>query len=92
MKAQGYCLYATSEGVIPIAPHIYFTQFLDERMEAHRQKGMSMGLDLLKLCSELWVFGNRVSSGMSAEIDFADKLGIPIQYYTDRCERREKSS
>lgn len=48
-----------------------------------------MGLDMLKLCSELWVFGKRLSSGMAAEIDEADRLGIPVKFYSDRCEKLE---
>lgn len=73
--------------MIPIAPHIYFTQFLDDDDPQERRLGLDMGLELLKLCSELWVFGNRLSEGMKGEIENAKRLGIPIQYFNDKCEK-----
>jgi len=50
---------------------------------------MKMGLDLMYRCAEIWVFGSSISKGMQAEIEAAERLGIPIQYFSDRCERRE---
>jgi hypothetical protein len=41
---------------------------------------MDMGLQLLELCDELWVFGPRISEGMKAEIELARKLGKPTKY------------
>ncbi|MDR3587332.1 MAG: DUF4406 domain-containing protein [Desulfosporosinus sp.] len=89
-KAVGYCRFATTRGVLPLAPHIIFTQFLDDEVSGERELGLQLGLEILKHCSELYVFGDRVSDGMSGEIKVANQLGIPIQYFTDRCERREK--
>lgn len=40
---------------------------------------MKMGLDLLKLCSEIWVYG-QPSDGMKTEILIAESLGIPVIY------------
>jgi len=45
---------------------------------------------MVKLCSELWVFGDRISDGMVLEIDMADRLGIPVHYYTDKCQETLK--
>lgn len=87
-NAIRYCLFATTQDVIPFAPHAFFTPFLDDRIEAHRMKGMAMGLDMLERCSELWAFGKYVSSGMKAEIDLAIELGIPVLFYSDRCKKR----
>ena len=36
-----------------------------------------MGLQLLELCDEVWVFGPCISEGMKAEIELARKLGKP---------------
>jgi len=85
-KAVGYCRFAATQGVVPLAPHIIFTQFLDDEISEERELGLQMGLELLKYCQELWVFGDRVSDGMSGEIEVAKRNGITIQY---RCERRE---
>ena len=35
---------------------------------------MDMGLELLKLCDEVWVFGDKISEGMKKEIEFAKSL------------------
>ena len=74
---------------MPLAPHIIFTQFLDDKISEERALGMLMGLELLKRCQGLWTFGNRISDGMLGEIDAAKQLEIPIHYYSDRCERRD---
>ena len=68
---------------MPIAPHIYFTQFMDDDNPAERAKGIGFGLELLELCKELWVFGDKTSSGMCAEILHAKLHGIPIKYIRD---------
>ena len=59
IKAQGYCREAVElfPDVIPIAPHVYFTQFLNELEPAERAEGMEMGIALLDMCSEIWVYG-----------------------------------
>lgn len=33
MKARRYCRYVTDQGGIPLAPHLFLPQFLDERTE-----------------------------------------------------------
>ena len=45
-KAQRYCREAVElrDDVIPIAPHVYFTQFLDDTKQEERAAGMDMGL------------------------------------------------
>ena len=47
MRARQYCKFAVSKGRIPLAPHLYFPQFLSEIDE--RGKVMSMNLELLRL-------------------------------------------
>jgi len=87
-RANRYCLFAVKEGVVPLAPHTIFTQYLDDEDEEERAAGLYLGQELLKRCDELWCFGERISEGMKAEIALAKKRGIPVMYFTDRCERR----
>ena len=87
-KAQGFCRFAVTEGVMPFAPHLHNTQFLDDTSEDGRSIGMRLGLGMLNRSDELWAFGSRISEGMLEEIEAAEQLGIPVQYYNDRCERR----
>lgn len=78
-KAERYCRQAIESGYIPIAPHLYFTRFLDDRIEAEREAGLQMGRAILLECSELWICGDRISAGMKAEIETAKAYGIPIR-------------
>ncbi|MBW7573170.1 DUF7768 domain-containing protein [Caproiciproducens faecalis] len=82
-KATAYCAYAAEQGVIPLAPHTIFTQYLDDTVPLQRQKGLMMGMELLKHCSELWVCGDVVSEGMKREISYAQKHDIATLYYSE---------
>ena len=81
MKARAYCEYAAREqGVIPIAPHIYLTQFLNDEIAEDREFGLKAGLSLLSECEELWYFGDQITRGMTDEMCFAIEHGIPVKY------------
>ena len=54
-KAKDYCAYAASCGVIPLAPHTIFTQYLNDAVPEQREQGLRMGHELLERCDELWV-------------------------------------
>ncbi len=47
---------------------------------------MTMGLQLLDICKELWVFGHKISEGMKAEIEKAKQMGMPIRYFSESME------
>ena len=84
-KAKGYARFVVKEyGAIPIAPHIYFTQFLDDNLPEDRAFGTMAGLMLLSDCDELWYFGDSVSQGMVREIIAAKEQGIPVRYVSDQ--------
>ena len=87
-RARNYCRFAVSEGVIPIAPHLHYPQFLDESDQEQRNLGIFFALVLLGKCDALWVFGDQVSKGMSAEISKAKRRGLPIRYLDDISSRR----
>lgn len=87
-KAYGYCRFAAQQGVLPFAPHAMFSGFLDDTIREERQMGMALGLELLRHVDELWVFGERISEGMQAEIKTAVELKIPVLHFTERCERK----
>ena len=78
-RAKEYCKQALEQGVIPIAPHLLYPQFLKDSDPAERSLGLRAGLELLARCEEMWIFGEEISPGMSREIQFAQGLGIPIR-------------
>lgn len=84
-RTRGYCRFVISEGCIPLAPHLYFPQFLDEDDKESRELGLFFALALLARCDALWVFGGKVSFGMAQEIAKAESLGISVRYFNERC-------
>ena len=84
-KTKKYCEYVVKAcGAIPIAPHIYFTQVLDDDIPEERAFGTLAGLQLLSECDELWYFGESVSRGMVTEIIAAKEQSIPVRYVSDK--------
>lgn len=94
--AECLCRIVALRGFIPIAPHLIFTRFLDDRNANERELGLVCGLELLKLCEEMWVFSfDGISEGMQREIEVAKALGKVIKYFGDpivvnKCSCREK--
>ena len=69
------------EGFIPIVPHIYFTQFLDDRNHYERTKGITVALNLLRESDRATVviIDGQISEGMKEEIKCANELGMTVQ-------------
>ena len=83
--ARNYSKFAVSKGYIPIAPHLLFTQFLDDRNPNERQLGLFFGNAVMSKCTEVWVFGDKISSGMQAEINRARWKNYRLRYFTKEC-------
>ena len=75
--ARKYCRYAVDKGHTPVAPHLLYSQFLEEKTE--RNLGLQMVLQLLIFCDELWAFGDP-SEGMKIEIDYAKRKNTCYVY------------
>lgn len=88
-NARRYSRFAVDTHYVPIAPHLLFPQFLDDRLAEDRQTAMSLNQVLLEKCSQLWVFGSVRSEGMQQEIQWAKQLQITIRYFTEELEEIE---
>jgi len=82
-KTKGYCKFVADEGMVPLAPHLHYPQFLDDNNPQERELGLMFSLSLLSKCDELWVFGG-ISKGVRGEIDTAEKIGMPIRYFLEQ--------
>ena len=69
-RARKYCRYVTDQGGIPLAPHLYLPQFLDEKTE--RNLALFMDIALLSKCV--------ISDGMQKEIEYARRKRKPVRY------------
>jgi len=75
---------------MPITPHLMFPRYLDDTQTKERQDGTEMGLRLLDLCEEIWVFGDRYSSGMQREITHALGMHMTIRFFDRDCKEYKK--
>jgi hypothetical protein len=78
-KARRYCLTALDHGYAPFAPHLLYPQFLTDESGEDRQTGMECGIEFLKCCDVVFVFGE-ITEGMQKEIDEAIRLKKTISF------------
>lgn len=88
-NARKYSRFAVDRHYLPITPHIYFTQFMDDTVFEERETAIFMNLVLMSKCVELWVFGDTISAGMKAEIERAERKHMKIRYFTEELEEKE---
>lgn len=79
-KAVEYSRLVSECGVLPLAPHIIFSQWCNDTIPQQREQGLRLGLALLEKCDEIWVMGTEISQGMQGEIAFAKEHGIQTYF------------
>jgi hypothetical protein len=79
-RAQSYCRVIALRGLLPIAPHAYFTYFLNDDLDKERALGMSFSDALLEMCDGVLVIRMDlfVSDGMDHEIRIAKGCMKPV--------------
>lgn len=77
-NVRRYTKYALLCGAAPVVPHFY-AECLNDHNPKERELGMAAGLSLLWFCDEMWIFGDEVSEGMKAEMQFCKSLNIPVR-------------
>lgn len=80
-KAKAHCRSVITAGHIPFAPHVALHGVLDDNIPKERETALACGLEMLKRCDEIWVFGRSISEGMAGEIECAKKLNMTIREY-----------
>lgn len=89
-RAREYCRFAVARRCIPIAPHLYFPQFMDEGDPKQRSLGIFFGLLLQSRCREVWVFGGRITKGMEIELEKAAVRDLTVRYFIEDGSRTER--
>ena len=74
--AKYACERVIQMGAIPIAPHLYFTRFLDDNVEFERDFGMEAGKKMMEMCSSFFVLtvDEEISEGMDEEIKYMTEI------------------
>ena len=78
-RAKLACKVLTRLGYLPLAPHLYFTEFLNDDHASDREDGICLGLKWLEMASEFFCFGDEITEGMSIELARAKELGVPVR-------------
>jgi hypothetical protein len=70
----------TEPDIVPFAHYIVDCLCLDDNNRIERERGIKNDIALFKagFINELWLYGDKISTGMGAEIALAIKLGIPV--------------
>lgn len=84
-RAVAFAEFAYQEGYIPLTPHQLFP-FLDDKILFERRRAMFMDKVLMGKCQEVWVLGNKITSGMREEIETAERRHKKIRYYNEKFE------
>lgn len=79
-KAAEFAHYAYKQGCIPITPHLLFP-FMNDESKQERELALHMDLVLMGKCQEVWVLSERITAGMSAEIEKAQRLRQAVRYF-----------
>lgn len=74
-KVRRYTQYALKCGTAPVVPHFY-ALCLDDNNPNERKIGMTAGRSLLWFCDELWLFGDEITEGMFAELQYCRYLNV----------------
>ena len=67
------CYLISKHGHVPIAPRLYFPQFIHNNTESLRN-------ELLSICDQMWVIGSATDS-MKDEMEMALQEHIPIEHF-----------
>jgi len=70
----------TEPNIIPFVPYLSDLYALNDEIPVERERGLSNGLFMLKkgFIDEIWLYGDRISNGMRAEINICLEVGIKV--------------
>ncbi len=92
LNARKYSRFAIAVGYIPLAPHLLFPQFLNDNDMMEREMGLHFGNVLMSHCSEVWVFGETISTGMNGEIRRAKRKNYKLRYFNSELKEVEPNA
>lgn len=80
-QARRYCRFVAGQKKIPVASHLLYPQFLNDKNLVERELGLLFGLALMRSCAEVWCFGTKLSSGMKLELEEAKRQKKPVRFF-----------
>lgn len=64
------------QGDIPVVPHLYFPNFMNDDDKVERAWAIQTGKLFIDTCDEIWVFSDHLSEGMKEELEYAARRGM----------------
>lgn len=88
-KVLDICLKVHTNEIIPVAPYLVSLQYLNDEIHEDRALGIEANLECFhrRYIDELWLFGDKISTGMEEEVRLAKELNIPIIPQTEETKR-----
>lgn len=81
-KAVEFAEFAYKNGCIPVTPHLLFP-FMNDESPNERALALHMDIVLMGKCQEVWVLSERITPGMSAEIEKATRRRQTVRYFSN---------
>lgn len=75
--AKHFCRQIAKDGKRPVAPHLFYTQFIDDENPEERRLGLDFAIKDLDECDSflLVIVDGVISSGMRGEIEHITRTG-----------------
>lgn len=88
-KILAICKQSHNKEIVPVAPYLVSLQYLNDDITEDREFGIDANFEVFhrKYIDELWLFGDRISSGMQEEVKLARELNIPVTPQTEGTKR-----
>ncbi|GEM_PF-6188196 len=79
-RVRGICKNLYSKRLMPIAVHLYFTQFMDDTKKEDRELGLEFDLEILRrgFINKILACGHKVSTGMNLELNVIRERTLPL--------------
>ncbi len=81
-ETRRYCRFAVGSGYLPVAPAIWFPQFMDLGDPTQRRIEEAFRKIMIGKCRQMWIFGDRVTDEMAMEMKKARKRGMLMRRFT----------
>jgi len=84
-RSSIYSRWVYKQGFFPVCAPLYLENATGLEEETNREELLNLGIEMLLISDEIWVFGREEgseSSGMKKEIELARTHGRPVRYIT----------
>lgn len=89
IEAIGRQINLEEPEVVPFAHYFFDCYALDDDIPEERERGIKNDIALMRkgFIDEVRLYGDRISTGMSHEVDLAIELGIEVKAMTEATKR-----